>query len=151
MVVYIDDILVYNISMEEHVEHLWKEFQRLRKIKLYCRNLSLGLVTKARAYKSAGQEGSPGDTFHAPENAKECEGMNPHTHKGIPTLGIGVPMDSQIFIEQFQGLKLIGLKRSLYHWKALGTWMSEMGSHYPFGHLKHKLWSKQRPGIKLAV
>ncbi len=29
--------------------------------------------------------------------------------------------------------------------------MSKMGSHDPFGHLKHKLWPKERPGIKLAV
>jgi hypothetical protein len=26
-----------------------------------------------------------------------------------------------------------------------------MGSHDPFGHLKHKLWPKERPGVKLAV
>jgi hypothetical protein len=44
-----------------------------------CRNLSLGLTTKARACKGVGQEGSPGVTSHAPGNAKECEGMNPHT------------------------------------------------------------------------
>ncbi len=37
MVVYINDILVYNNSMEEHVEHLWKVFQRLREKKLYAR------------------------------------------------------------------------------------------------------------------
>jgi hypothetical protein len=24
--------------------------------------------------------------------------------------------------------------------------MSKMGSHDPFGHLKHKLWPKERPG-----
>ncbi len=29
--------------------------------------------------------------------------------------------------------------------------MSEMGSHDPFGHLKHKLWPKERSGVKLAV
>jgi hypothetical protein len=29
--------------------------------------------------------------------------------------------------------------------------MSEMGSHEPFGHLKHKLWSKEGPVVKLAV
>jgi hypothetical protein len=28
--------------------------------------------------------------------------MNPHTPKGAPTLGVGVSMDSQIFIEQLQ-------------------------------------------------
>jgi hypothetical protein len=26
-----------------------------------------------------------------------------------------------------------------------------MGSHCPFGHLKHKLWPKERPGVKLTV
>jgi hypothetical protein len=26
-----------------------------------------------------------------------------------------------------------------------------MGSHYPFGHLKHKLWPKEGPGVKLPV
>jgi hypothetical protein len=29
--------------------------------------------------------------------------------------------------------------------------MFKMGSHYPFGHLKHKLWSKERPRVKLGV
>jgi hypothetical protein len=29
--------------------------------------------------------------------------------------------------------------------------MSEMGSHDSFGHLKHKLWSKEGPRVKLAV
>jgi hypothetical protein len=29
--------------------------------------------------------------------------------------------------------------------------MSKMGSHHPFGHLKHKLWPNERSGVKLAV
>jgi len=29
--------------------------------------------------------------------------------------------------------------------------MSKMGSHDPFEHLKHKLWPKERSGIKLVV
>ncbi len=37
MVVYIDDILIYNNFMEEHVEHLLKVFQRLRENKLYTK------------------------------------------------------------------------------------------------------------------
>jgi hypothetical protein len=26
-----------------------------------------------------------------------------------------------------------------------------MGSHWPFGHLKHKLWPKERLGVKMAI
>ncbi len=29
--------------------------------------------------------------------------------------------------------------------------MFEMGSHDPFAHLKHKLWPKEGPGVKLAI
>jgi len=29
--------------------------------------------------------------------------------------------------------------------------MSKMGSHYSFGHLKHKLWPKKGPGVKLPI
>jgi hypothetical protein len=29
--------------------------------------------------------------------------------------------------------------------------MSKMASHEPFGHLQHKLWSKEGPGVKLAI
>jgi hypothetical protein len=35
-----------------------------------CRNPSLGLTTKARGWKVAGQEGDLGVTSHAPESAK---------------------------------------------------------------------------------
>jgi hypothetical protein len=86
-----------------------------------CHNPNLGLATKARACKGAGQEGSPGVTSHAPGSAKECEGMNPHPPKWTPILGVGVPVDSQIFRGQFQGSKFIELKSSLCHWKSLGT------------------------------
>jgi hypothetical protein len=37
----------------------------------YCRNPSLGFVTKARVYKGAGQEGSLGVTFHVLGNVGE--------------------------------------------------------------------------------
>jgi hypothetical protein len=77
------------------------------------RNPSLGFVTKAKACEGAGQEWSPGITFYAPENVGKCEGMNPDTPKWTPILGIRISMDSQIFIEQLQGSKPIGLKSSL--------------------------------------
>jgi hypothetical protein len=37
VVIYIDNILLYNISMEEHEEHLWKVFQRLKENKLHVK------------------------------------------------------------------------------------------------------------------
>jgi hypothetical protein len=37
VVVYIDDILIYNSSLEEHEEHLRQVFQRLRENKLYAK------------------------------------------------------------------------------------------------------------------
>jgi len=51
-------------------------------------------VTKAKGGKVAGQERSLGVMPHAPKSARECEGIDPHTLKGTPTLGVGVPMDS---------------------------------------------------------
>jgi len=72
-------------------------------------------MTKARAYKVASQERSPRVTLHAPKSVGKCEGMNPHTPKGTSTLGVGVPMDFQIFRERLQGSKLNGLTSSLYH------------------------------------
>jgi hypothetical protein len=49
--------------------------------KAYCRNPNLGLATKVKACKVAGQEGSLGVISHVLGNAKECEGMNPRTPK----------------------------------------------------------------------
>ncbi len=46
-----------------------------------CYNPSLTLATTTRAFEGAGQEGSPGVTFHVPGNVRECEGMNLHTPK----------------------------------------------------------------------
>jgi len=40
---------------------------------------------------------------------------------------------------------------SLYRWKVLEVQISKMVSHKPFGHLQHKLWAKEGPGVKLAV
>jgi len=78
-------------------------------------NFSFGLVTKVRACKVVNQEGSLGVTPHVPRSVGKCEGMNPHTPKGASTLGVEVPMDSQVFREKFQGSKPIELTSFLYH------------------------------------
>ncbi len=72
-------------------------------------------MTKARGCKVAGQGGSSGIMPHAPRNVKECEGIDPHTPKGTPTLGVGVLMDFQMFRERLQGSKLNGLRSYLYY------------------------------------
>jgi hypothetical protein len=88
-----------------------------------CHNPSFGYATKAkgvarlRAKKEARESHNilPGVL----KSVREYERMNPHTPKATPTLGDGVPVDSQNFRERLQGLKLNGSWRSLYHWKAL--------------------------------
>jgi len=87
-------------------------------IPLYtCHNPNLGFV---KACKGSGPRGGPGVTSHAFESVREREGINPHTPKGVPTLGV-VPMDFRIFRKPLQRSKPNGLNSSLYHWKALGT------------------------------
>jgi len=61
------------------------------------RNPNLGFATKARGCKVVNQEGSLGVMSHAPGSARECEGIDPCTPKETPTLGVEVPMDSQMF------------------------------------------------------
>jgi hypothetical protein len=122
------------------------------KLKFFkCCNPSLGLVTKARAYKGVGQEWSLGVIFHVPESVGKCERMNLHTPKWVPSLGVGVSMDFWIFRRQLQGSRLIGLKSSLYNLKYFGMCMSKMGLHVPFNYLKHKLWPKGKLPIWLST
>jgi len=66
-----------------------------------CCNCNLGLAFKARVSKVAGQEGNSRSMPHAPKSARECEGIDPHTPKGTPILGVGIPMNSQMFKERF--------------------------------------------------
>jgi hypothetical protein len=105
----------------------------------------------------------------------ECEGSFPHTlctprsmwsdsqvsllARNLPTpclsrepkARVVTQMDFQIFRAQSQGSKPIALESSLYHWKDIEAYMSKMGSHYPFQHLKHKLWPKEKLVVKLAI
>ncbi len=51
-----------------------------------CRNLNLGLTTKAKACKGASWEWSSGVTFHAHGSVGKYEGMSTHTPKCTPLL-----------------------------------------------------------------
>ncbi len=79
-------------------------FERIQKLVhgLQCHDLSFGLVTKARAWKGAGRACNPGVTFTL-LRVWESEGMSPHTPKWTPTLGVRIPMDSQIFKKRCEG------------------------------------------------
>jgi hypothetical protein len=57
-------------------------------------------MTKAKACKVANQKGSLGIRLHVPGKTRKCEGIDLHTPKGTPTLGVGIPMDSWMFKEQ---------------------------------------------------
>jgi len=65
-------------------------------VRIFCCNPSLGL---AKGCKVVSQEGSLGIMPHAFGSARKCEGIDPHTPKGPPTLGVGVPVDSRMFRE----------------------------------------------------
>jgi hypothetical protein len=62
-------------------------------------------MTKVGGLKLASQEKNPGITSHAPGSAKECEGMNFHTPKCTPILGVESQMDSRTFRAQLQRFK----------------------------------------------
>jgi hypothetical protein len=62
-----------------------------------CHNLSFGLATKAKELQGCGPRGSPTVTSETLGSVGECEGMSLHTPKATPTLGEGVPVDSQNF------------------------------------------------------
>jgi hypothetical protein len=49
-----------------------------------CCNHSLGLVTKAKICKGAGQKWNPGFAIHVLESVGECEGMNPTLPGELP-------------------------------------------------------------------
>ncbi len=83
-------------------------------------NPSLGLVTKAKVCKVAGQEGSRESHNILPGVWKGVREWT-FTPQGSSTLGVGVLVDSQIFKGRLQGSKLNGLRSFLYQWKALGT------------------------------
>jgi len=77
--------------------HIWMGHHGSDTSKTCVATLALGSRPNVRTCKSAGQEGSLRVTSHVPKSVGDCEGMNLHTPKWAPTLGIGVQMDSWSF------------------------------------------------------
>jgi hypothetical protein len=90
----------------------------------HYRKPSFGFATKAKGLQGCRSRRSPRITSHTLGSVRKCEGVwgsEPSHSQATPTLGNGVPVDFQNFKERFQGSKLNGLWRYLYHWKTLGT------------------------------
>jgi hypothetical protein len=49
------------------------------------------------------------------------------------------------------GVKTHWIEEFFYHYKFFAICMLKMGSNLPFGYLKHKLWPKERPIVKLSI
>jgi hypothetical protein len=95
-------------------------------------NLSLGLTTKTRGWKVAGQEGDLGVISHVPGSAKSVRAWTFTLPSELPCWELESQKDFRIFRAQLQRSKLIALKISLYHWKVAEALMSKMNSHCPF-------------------
>jgi hypothetical protein len=60
-------------------------------------------------------------------------------------------MEFWIFKKVFQKSKFIGLKISYTIEKFLKDKFLKINSHDSFEYLKHKLWAKERSGVKLPI
>jgi hypothetical protein len=87
------DIFIINQWMEDnleiHLEEVHPEEIRRQNhllIHLLCRNPSQG-----KGLEGCGPRGRPRSHFTCSQECKKCEGMNLHTHKWSPMLGIGAP------------------------------------------------------------
>jgi hypothetical protein len=83
----------------------------------------------------------------------ECEKVwrnEPSHPKGVPFRELESRWTFKLSKGDCRGQNSMAWGVFLYQWKALKTWISKMGSHRPFGHLKHKLWPKERSGVKFG-
>jgi len=77
--------------------------------------------------------------------------MSPHTPKWASTLRVGVPRESQIFREKIEGSKTHWIDDIFIPLKRFRNVDVKMGLHDQFEYLQHKLWPKERLGIKVSI
>jgi hypothetical protein len=68
-------------------------------------NPSFGLATKAKRVAKVRAKRKPGVTSYTLGSVRKCEGVNPHTPKWTPMLGVGVPKGLPNFQSAIAGAK----------------------------------------------
>jgi len=105
----------YLFKSQQQLVYTWPKFDGI-----IVATLALGSRPRQGVARLPAKRGAPEVMLHALGSVRECEGIDLHTPKGTPTLGVKVLMDSWIFRGRLQGSKLDGLRSSLYCWKSLG-------------------------------
>jgi hypothetical protein len=110
---------------------------------LSCHNLNLGLVTKARACKGAGQEWARESHFMLPGVQESVREWTPHYQVSYH-FGSWSPNGLLNLQKAIVGVKTLQLKSS---------WNLDVYDEliWPIWVLKHKLWPKERLRVKLVV
>ncbi len=85
--------------------------------------------------QSYGRRGSPGVTSHIPESVRKCEGVNPHTPKATPTLGVVALDESYNFVSHRTSIR--GQLAKLWGSKVIGVAIGVI-SGLPFGSLERE-------------
>jgi len=102
LIIYIIRMKCVNVIMNHHLQLNVKcNFIN------FVATLTLGLWPKQRLRECR------------PREMWESVRMKIHTPKWAPILGVGISVDSGIFIEQWQRSKHLSLRSSLYQWKAI--------------------------------
>jgi len=139
-------------SMDPIMTKLEYGLELCRCLNPYCHDPNLGLMTKAvRGMERWQLKVQPRNHIHIFKSARKCEGMSPHTPKWASTLRVGVPRESQIFREKFEGSKTHWIEDVFIPLKRFRDVDVKMGLHDQFEYLQHKLWPKERLGIKVLI
>jgi hypothetical protein len=84
-------------------------------------------------------------------------GSQPHFWKSVrmtftpPKWGLGSPLGLPKLQSSSAGVKTPRIEAFFISLESYQSVDVENGLHEPFGHMQHKLWQKERSGVKLAV